>query len=98
MRFSTLLLKYLVLAVLILGAGMSDAEAKTKQAAAKPTAKTEVKKGEAAQQKGEWQVGMIKGEKGEFNYCLMRGEFNNDLSLAIALSPKQEINIGVGVP
>lgn len=48
--------------------------------------------------KGDWQVGMIKDDKGAFGYCLMRGVFNNDLSLAVALSPKQELNLGVGVP
>ncbi len=86
-------LKYLLIAVLVLGSGAGDAYAKTKTAAKKEAAPSDV-----AQSKNGWQVGMIKGEKGDFSYCLMRAEFNNDLSFAVALSPKQEINLGIGVP
>lgn len=90
-------LKCFLIAVLVLGAGADDAYAKTKTPA-KSAAKKESAPSDVAQSKNGWQVGMIKGEKGEFSYCLMRAEFNNDLSFAIALSPKQEINLGIGVP
>lgn len=48
--------------------------------------------------KGAWQVGMVRNPKQEFNYCLMRGKYDNDLTLSIALSSRQEINIGVDLP
>src|ERR1043166_628476 len=48
--------------------------------------------------KGTWQVGMVRNQKQEFTYCLMRGKYDNDLILSFALSPHQEINIGVEVP
>src|SRR5690349_10231848 len=48
--------------------------------------------------KGEWAVNMVKNEKGAFGYCLMRGAYSNGLQLAIALSPKGEVNVGVVVP
>jgi invasion protein IalB len=67
-------------------------------AKAKQPSKQSAAKGGVAQPKADWQVGMIKGDKDKFNYCLMKAEFNNDLSLAIALSGKQEVNIGIGVP
>jgi hypothetical protein len=51
-----------------------------------------------AQLKGDWSVTMAKGEKDAFAYCLMRGSYSNGLQLAVALSPKKEINIGVNVP
>lgn len=51
-----------------------------------------------ASPKGDWGVGMIKDDKGKFNYCLMRAPYDNGLSLALALSPKGELNIGVQVP
>lgn len=51
-----------------------------------------------AQLKGRWVVGMIQGEKGAFAYCLARAPYNNGLQLAIALSGKREVNIGVVVP
>jgi hypothetical protein len=88
----------------LLGATAGDVLAKSKSGEAKPAAskkdasKKEESSSDVAQSKKGWEVGMIKGEKGEFNYCLMRAEFNNDLSFAIALSPKQEINLGIGVP
>lgn len=90
-------LKCLLIAMLVLGTGAGDAYAKTK-APAKSAEKKESAPSDVAQSKKGWQVGMIKGEKGEFSYCLMRAEFNNDLSFAVALSPKQEINLGIGVP
>lgn len=52
----------------------------------------------AATPKGDWGVGMIKDDKGKFDYCLMRAPYSNGLSLALALSPKGELNIGVQVP
>ncbi|MDX1921686.1 MAG: hypothetical protein SFW65_00965 [Alphaproteobacteria bacterium] len=94
-------LKCFLIAVLMLGTSAGDVHAKTKESAKAASKKAESKseaKSDVAQPKEKWQVGMIKGEKGEFNYCLMRAEFNNDLSFAIALSPKQEINLGIGVP
>jgi hypothetical protein len=51
-----------------------------------------------AMPKGDWDVGMMKDPKGQFGYCLMRAPYDNGLSLAIALSGKQEVNIGVQVP
>jgi hypothetical protein len=51
-----------------------------------------------AQLKGDWSVSMAKGEKDAFAYCLMRGSYSNGLQLAVALSPKKEVNIGVNVP
>jgi hypothetical protein len=67
-------------------------------AKAKQPSKQSVAKGGVAQPKADWRVGMINGDKDKFNYCLMKAEFNNGLSLAIALSGKQEVNIGIGVP
>ncbi len=51
-----------------------------------------------ARLKGGFDVGMIEDGKGGFAYCLMRGKYGNGLQLAIALSPKHEVNIGVVVP
>ncbi|HVY12449.1 MAG TPA: hypothetical protein VHB73_02670, partial [Alphaproteobacteria bacterium] len=51
-----------------------------------------------AMPKGEWAVGMVPGEKGGFGYCLARAPYDNGLQLALALSPKRELNIGVMVP
>lgn len=107
LRFSSFFLACFVVAVL--GAGMhADALAKTKEhgashaaakkESAKNSDKNSSKDSDVASSKKGWEVGMIKGEKGEFSYCLMRAEFDNDLSFAIALSPKQEINLGIGVP
>lgn len=48
--------------------------------------------------KAAWQVGMMKDPKGNFGYCMMRAPYSSGLSLAVALSPKQEINLGIGVP
>jgi hypothetical protein len=45
-----------------------------------------------------FEVGMIRNEKGGFNYCLMRAKYDNGLTLTFALSPKNEMNVGVGVP
>lgn len=53
---------------------------------------------DVATPKGKWDVQMVPGPKGDFGYCLMRAPYSNGLTLAIALSPKQEINVGVQVP
>ncbi len=98
MRMLGSFLNVFLIAVLVLGAGASDAYAAKAKTPAKKTESKSEAKSDIAQPKDKWQIGMIKGEKDEFNYCLMRAEFNNDLSLAIALSPKQEINLGIGVP
>jgi hypothetical protein len=89
-RFTAICLSTLALAGIL--AAPAPAFAAKKKEAAKPAAAS------AATLTKDWQVGMIKNEKGDFGYCLMRGVFNNGLDLAIALSPKQEINLGVGVP
>ncbi len=94
MRFLSSVIKCLLMVALVVGVSAGDASAKAKTA----PKKSESSASDAAQSKNGWQVGMIRDEKGNFNYCLMRGEFNNDLSLAFAMSPKQEINIGIGVP
>lgn len=99
MRLLGSFLKCLMIAVLLLGATSGDASAKAKAHASKPAAsKKSESSSDVATAKGPWDVGMIKGEKGEFAYCLMRANYNNDLSFAIALSPKQEINLGISVP
>lgn len=56
-----------------------------------------------AKPKKEWSVGMVKGDpaKGEgdkFAYCMMHAPYDNGLTLAVALSPKGEVNVGVQVP
>src|SRR5262245_58010445 len=48
--------------------------------------------------KDDWKVSMAKSDKEGFAYCLMRGSYSNGLELAVALSPKKEVNIGVNVP
>ncbi len=84
----------LTLATLCLVPVLSQAATKHHHAAVAETASATT----AATPKGEWKVGLVKDDKGGFGYCLARAEYNNGLTLAIALSPKQEINLGVGVP
>ncbi len=101
MRFLSSFFKCLMMVVVLLGVTAGEASAKAKAHASKPAASKKSESAtpsDVATSKSGWQVGMIKDEKGNFGYCLMRAEFNNDLSLAFALSPKQEINIGIGVP
>lgn len=102
MRFLSSALKGLLVTTFLFGMASGEASAKihhaTSHAKKQGAEKSSSVSKNAAQPKGDWQVGMIKNDKGEFNYCLMRADYNNDLSLAIALSPRQEINIGVGVP
>lgn len=98
MRFLSSFLKCLMMVVVLCGVGAGDASAKTKSHSAKPAAAKKAAPGDVATSKAGWQVRMSRDEKGNFGYCVMSAEFNNDLSLAIALSPKQEINIGIGVP
>ena len=102
MRFLSSFFKCLMMVVVLFGVTAGEASAKAKaHHASKPAASKKSESAtpsDVATSKSGWQVGMIKDDKGNFSYCLMRAEFNNDLSLAFALSPKQEINIGIGVP
>lgn len=102
MRFLSSFLKCLMMVVVLLGVSAGDGFAKTKAQASKNEAskKSDSSKtsSDVATSKNGWQVRMSRDEKGNFGYCVMSADFNNDLSLAVALSPKQEINIGIGVP
>lgn len=98
MRFISSLLKCLMVVVVLFGVSASEASAKTKAHANKEASKKSEASSDVATSKSGWQVRMSRDEKGVFGYCVMSANFSNDLSLAIALSPKQEINIGIGVP
>ena len=52
----------------------------------------------AAEPSGDWQIRQVRQKSGSFGYCLAEARYKNGLTLSIALSPLEEINIGVMVP
>ncbi|MEI8396228.1 MAG: hypothetical protein WCF85_15950 [Rhodospirillaceae bacterium] len=47
---------------------------------------------------GEWRVGPVVTKAGTFAYCVAERRYNNGRTLIIARSPRDEVNIGIGMP